>query len=120
MAFLNPQDPGLGTQLGQSNPGVTTTVQASVGQASDIEIKIETVMIVNNNDSPAMCEIYHDDSGTTFDNTTRIFRSSVPGDSTVQIDNFNAYVSSSISNIAVNTAIIDDVTFTFYGTTKDI
>jgi len=118
MALLNLSDPGLGNQLAQANPGVMASVQV-YSPVANIEAKVETIMITNNSVTPAVCQVFNDDDGSVFNNTTRIFKGTVPANGTVSVDSL-FYLGNSAANLAVQTSVITDVTFTVYGTEKGI
>lgn len=110
-----------GSQLVQSRPSGTTAT--SVYTAS-LATEISLIVVCNTTASNSDFSLYHDDDGSTFDQTSALFYAvPVAGNTTVTIssDSIGAGLQVAASGqIAVQTSVANALTFTIYGTTEDI
>jgi hypothetical protein len=100
-------------QLGQSTPAITTA--ASLYTPGDgVETIVKTVVVANVTTSVAAFSIFHDDDGTTYDDTTALFKAiPIPGQHTDLIE-VELSIGSS-GNLAVKTDTTAALTFSLYG-----
>ena len=100
-------------QLGQSRPSGTTAV--SIYSPTSGTWICKSIIVCNSSSSLARYSIYHDEDGTTYDETTALFFSvEIHANTTVMIDIFMAGSDPS-GNVAVQTDTADALTFTMYG-----
>lgn len=101
-------------QLAQNRPSGTTAVSIYTPPASTKTI-ITTVMICNTTALPAAYSLYHDDDGTTYNESTALaFTVTLAANSWVAVE-VRICSNSATANIAVQTSIANALTFTFYG-----
>lgn len=101
-------------QLGQLRPANTTAASIYSAPASTTT-SIQTIRIANVTASTANYSIFHDNSGTTYDESTALaFVIPIPGRSATQVDIFAA-TNNATGNFAVQTDTADAITFTVYG-----
>jgi hypothetical protein len=109
------------SQLAQSRPSVTT---AQGILAPSIPTEVTLITVCNTTGTAAAFSIYHDDDGTTYDDSTALYRAvSVAANTTVRIEFQHAGGGISLSdtgNLAVRTDTASALTFTVYGITTDI
>jgi hypothetical protein len=98
--------------LAQSRPSGTSAVSA---YSPSYETVIRSIVVCNQGGTTPSFSIYLDDDGTTYDETTALFWS-VPlaANETVIID-AGWDMTNSAGNLAVQTSIANDVTFTIFG-----
>ena len=102
------------TQLGQSRPSGTTAASIYSPAASTQTI-VSHVIIANTSGAAATFRLFHDDDGTTYDETTALaWDVAIAADETVTFDTAIAMADSS-GNLAVRTDTADALTFTAYG-----
>lgn len=104
-----------GAQLAQTSPSVTSAVTL---YAPPIGTEVTRIQCVNYSGSPVDVEVYHDDDGTTFDNTTIIEKFSAPANQTTELLYRNAGQGVSVMKggaIGVKAGTADSVNFTAYG-----
>jgi hypothetical protein len=102
----------LTRQLAQSRPGTTGATSA---YSPSYETTVTSVVVCNQGGTTPSFSIYLDDDGTTYDETTALFWS-VPmtTNETVIID-CEWHMTNTAGNLAVQTSIANDVTFTVFG-----
>lgn len=101
-------------QLGQSRPS-STTAASVYSPASGVVTQIKTITICNTSGAAAAYSLFHDDNGTTYDETTALYWNiSLDADQTETID-VNLAMSDSSGNLAVKTSVSNALTFTVYG-----
>ena len=110
-----------GSQLAQSRPSGTSAV--SVFTAT-IATEITRIVISNTTGSAANASLFHDDDGSTFDQTTALmYAVSIPANSTTMIESGGAgsgfHVKPS-GQIGVQTGTGSALTFTLYGITEQV
>jgi len=110
-----------GSQLAQSRPSGTTAT--SIFTAS-IVTEISLIVVCNTTASSADFSIYHDDDGSTADQTTALFYAvPVAGNTTVTIssDSIGAGLQmAATAQLSVQTSVANALTFTVYGVTEEI
>ena len=100
-------------QLGQTRPSVTTA--ASAYSPSSVETTMKTVCVCNTSAGTAKFSIYHDDDGTTYDETTALFfQADIAAKTTMWLEVFIA-MDDDNGNVAVQTDTANALTFTLYG-----
>lgn len=101
-------------QLGQTRPANTTAVSI-YSPASNIDSLVKSIVICNTSGAAAVARIFHDDNGTTFDETTALaWDLDIPIDGVVVLELFVA-MADDTGNLAVRTSVNDALTFTVYG-----
>lgn len=106
--------------LEQVRPSTTGTTQIT-GPAALKRWIIKNVVVCNvSGGGTPKFSIYHDPSGTaTFDESTALyFSSEIDRDTTVTAESL--LVVTDGEDVAVQTNVADDVTFTFYGAEEDV
>jgi len=104
-------------QLGQLRPA-NTTAASIYSPTSGITGIISSICIVNTGSSAALARVFHDNDGTTYDETTALLWEEriLPGRAFYRDCHWPANNSS--GNFAVRTDKANDLTFTFYGSEK--
>ncbi len=101
-------------QLNQLRPANTTAASlysTSVG----VNAVVKSLIICNTSGSAAKARVFHDDDGTTYDETTALaWDINVPADTTVSLELFIA-MEDDDGNLAVRTNAANALTFTAYG-----
>ena len=101
-------------QLGQLRPA-NTTAASLYSPASATQSMIKSIVVCNTTSSAVKYRIFHDDDGTTYDQTTALFYDiSLPANSSDVIE-LNILMDDSAGNIAVRTDTNNAITFTCYG-----
>ena len=101
-------------QLGQLRPSTTSAVSI-LSPATSSNTVVDIVIICNTSGLPATASIFHDDDGTTYDESTALaWNIEVPADTVISIE---LYIGMTIhfSNLAVRTSVGNALTFTAYG-----
>ncbi len=108
-----------GSQLGQLRPG-DTTAAAVYSPAASTEAQITAIHIANTSATPARFRLFHDDDGTTYDETTALYWDVlVPvGDAISIFFDRGFFMNDSTGNLAVRTDIASALTFTVSGLEK--
>jgi len=103
----------LSRQLAQSRP--SDTAAASIYTPGDgVQAVVKTIIICNQSAGAAAFDIFHDDDGTTFDETTQLYDAETLTASTTRVLSDELYVDSS-GNIGVRSDTTSAITFTLYG-----
>ena len=101
-------------QLAQLRPANTTAASLYQTPAST-ETLIKTIFVCNTSTAPAKCRIFHDDNGSTYDETTALFWDvEILQNQTLELD-VNIMADDSTGNLAVRTDTASALTFTAYG-----
>lgn len=101
-------------QLGQLRPA-NTTAASLYSPAASTETIIKSIVIANTTAGAALYRVFHDDDGTTYDETTALFWDvSLAADTSIVLE-FNLMMDDSTGNLAVRTDTNDALTFTAYG-----
>ena len=101
-------------QLGQLRPANTTAASLYSPPANTRAVRLSLV-VCNTSSSVAKFRVFHDDDGTTYDESTALFFDAPidPGQ-TLESDGFKA-ANNSAGNFAVRTDTANALTFTLYG-----
>lgn len=101
-------------QLGQLRPS-STTAQSLYSPAASTTWVGKSLAICNTSGSVAKARVFHDENGTTYDESTAlIWDVELEADETVFIDSLLCG-SDSAGNVGVRTDTANALTFTFYG-----
>lgn len=106
------------SQIVQTAPAGTVAVTA---YTATVRTTVPFIAIRNVTGSPVVAEIYHDDDGTTFDDTTTIWRKEVAANSFewVTAPSERSVISvAKDGSIGIRTATGSALTFTMYGETQ--
>ena len=100
-------------QLGQLRPANTTA--ASLFSPTSGEVLVKSVIVANTSGAAATFRLFHDDNGTTYDETTALaWDVNIPADSVATVE-LNIMMDDASGNLAVRTNTNDALTFTCYG-----
>lgn len=101
-------------QLGQLRPADTNA--ASVYAPADgVQAKVAQIIICNTTGGAAAYRIFHDDDGSTYDQTTALFYDVSLAANTSEVLDMEIEMTASGGNLAVRTDTNDALTFTVYG-----
>jgi len=103
-----------GQQLGQSRPANTTAVSI-YSPDGDEAAKIFEIIVCNTTTSDATYRIFHDEDGTTYNQTTALFYDVNLTANSTDILELNAWMNDSTGNLAVRTGTNSAITFTVNG-----
>lgn len=107
-------------QLGQSRPSNTTAVSLYSPDAYK-EVQLLSLYVANVSGASAKFRVFHDEDGTTYDQTTALFYDiAVQADTTIEIAFDEVYMRNSSGNLAVRTDTGDAFNFTLYGRIEDV
>ncbi len=107
-------------QLGQLRPA-NTTAASLYSPGIDIITRIYVIIVCNVTGSPVDYRIFHDEDGTTYDQTSALhYDIALPANTTDVVtfgqgDNGGIWMNNSSGNIAVRTATSSSLNFTCYG-----
>lgn len=108
-------------QVAQIRPSGTTAVSAFTAL---LRTEITLIAVCNTTGSPANMSIFHDDDGSTFDQTTALhYAQAVAANTTTYIkpESIGAGLSmNKDGQIGVQTSVSNALTFTIYGVTEVI
>lgn len=107
----------LHRQLGQLSPANTTAVSI-YSPASHYITHVNSLRIVNITAGAVVASVFHDDNGTTYNDTTIIWHGSIAADTTVEVFSDIEGLSmdgATSGNLAVKTETNSAFTFTLYG-----
>jgi len=100
-------------QLAQARPANTSNTQVYSPPASTTGVVV-FMTIANTTASPALARVFHDDDGTTYDESTAlIWDLSIAANTTVYEKVY--WPVDSAGNLAVRTSVASALTFTFGG-----
>ncbi len=100
-------------QLAQSRPS-STAIVSIYSPGDGIEATVKRVVVCNTSAGAAAASFYHDDDGTTYDESTQLYKNRTITASTTWVFATLWHVDSS-GNIAVKTDVNSALTFTLYG-----
>lgn len=101
------------SQLAQSRPADTNPVSVLTG----VTCLLANVFIANTSGSEATFRIFHDNDGTTYDETTAImYDITIRAGNSVSIP-FPVMMNNLSGNLAIRSSVGNALTFTFYGLT---
>lgn len=102
-------------QMGQVRPpGAATPVSLYSPGASETGVIVQ-IMICNNSGASASYSLYHDDDGTTYDETTQIANEIVLAANDFVIISCKIMANDATGNIACESSVANALTFTAYG-----
>lgn len=102
-------------QLGQKRPANTTAVSI-YSPRTEVVAEITSFIVTNNTGTAAKFRIFHDDNGTTYDqSTTLFFDETIPANQSRELIANSWWMRDSTGNIAVRTDTNSAITFTIYG-----
>ena len=111
----------LGTQLAQGQPGVTTAV--AIFQAS-VTTEVSLIHVVNSSDASANFSLFHDDDGSTFNETTTLYwEHAIAANTTFRIaaPSVGAGIMMAAGGtLGVTSSVVGALTISIYGTTARI
>lgn len=112
-------DPPESLELGQLRPANTSNASL-YSPGANTRTRVRIIMIVNTSTTSAKFRLFHDDDGTTYNQTTAIFYDAIvtPG-ATVEWTPEKLDMMNSSGNIAVRTDTANAFTFTLYGEEQD-
>lgn len=106
-----------GSQLAQARPSNTS---AGVAYTAPLDLRVEVtrVVICNTTGSPVAASLFHDDDGTSFDQSTALlFAKPVPANDAIELS-FDLGAGLFLSQgaaLGVRSATASALTFSFYG-----
>ncbi len=101
-------------QLGQLRPA-NTTAASLYSPASSTTTIAYSLIVCNTSGASAKYRIFHDDNGTTYDQTTALFYDIALAADTTDVIEIKISANDSTGNIAVRTDTNSALTFTLYG-----
>lgn len=104
----------LGTQLAQSRPSNTNAVSAYSPATNEVT-HITEIAVCNTTAISATFRIFHDEDGTTYNESTALFYDVSIGANTTVIIETNWWMRDSDGNLAVRTGTSNALTFTISG-----
>lgn len=108
-----------GAQLAQVRPGTTAAATAFTAL---MRTEVKKIVVCNTSGGNADYSIFHDDDGTTFNQTTALFYTKTLATKSTDVINAEDFASGvSIATggaIGVQSSVADALTFTLYGATQ--
>ena len=105
----------IGRQLAQSRLS-DTTATSLYSPADGVKTQITEILVSNNTAGAIACRIFHDEDGTTYDQSTALYYDeSIAANKTLRLDDLNWWMSNSSGNLAGRSATGNALTFTVYG-----
>lgn len=102
-------------QLAQARPANTTAVSALAMPDGNSYVEIDTIIVCNTTSSDATFRLFHDDDGTTYDQSTAFaYDANCPANQSVHLEFLNPLIMRG-GNLAVRTSTGNALTFTVYG-----
>jgi len=101
-------------QLGQLRPA-DTNAASLYSPVSNIVTMISSVFISETSGTARTFRIFHDDNGTTFDETTALYFDVAIAANTTTPISLNIFMSDPAGNLAVRSSANSALTFTVYG-----
>ena len=110
----------IGTLLAQTRPANTT---AATAYTASIQTEITRILVANTTVLAATFRLFHDDDGTTYDQTTALYYDESIAANTTKVINMEAqgcglFVAKS-GTIGVRTGTADALTFSLYGRVRE-
>ena len=110
-----------GSQLSQIRPSATTAENA---YTAAIHTEVSRIIICNTTGTPANFSLYHDDDGSTFDESTAIYEEKpVPANDSIEIKSEATGSGLMVSvggQVGIKSGTANALTFSIYGTTANI
>lgn len=108
-------------QIAQVRPANTT---AATAFTATIKTEVTSIIVSNTSGATAKCRIFHDDDGSTYDETTSLYWDvTVNADSTFEISagvDGAGFTIGENGTLGVRTSVASALTFTVYGITQNI
>ena len=105
----------IGRQLAQSRLS-DTTATSLYSPADGMKTQITEVVVSNNTAGAIACRIFHDEDGTTYDQSTALYYDkSIGANDSLRIERANWWMSNSSGNLAGRSATGNALCFTVYG-----
>ena len=107
-----------GKQLAQARPANTNAVSVYAPDTADMATEIRMINIANTTGSAATFRLFHDEDGTTYDETTALFfdKSIAANDSFTETYEEGAiWMRNTAGNLAFRTGTNNALTITVYG-----
>ena len=101
-------------QLGQLTPA-NTTAASLYSPGASTQTLIKSIVVCNTGNTANKYRIFHDDNGTTYDESTALFWDIQLNKESSDILELNIAMNDSTGNLAVRTDSANDLTFTCYG-----
>ena len=103
-------------QLGQLRPA-NTTAASLYSPGADTTTLVTTIIICNSTATAAAARVFHDNDGTTYDQSTALVYDINIAGNTTEVVSLGKYVAmdNSSGNLAVRTDTANALTFTAYG-----
>lgn len=110
-----------GSQLAQARPADTNTATA---YTAVMRTEISRITVTNTTGTAANMSIFHDDDGTTYDQTTALrYAQSVPANTSVDITSPSEGAGITVTvggSVGIQSGTSSALTYTFYGITEAI
>lgn len=106
-------------QLGQSRPA-SATATSIYSPASGINAVLKTLVVCNNTSSSAKYRVYHDDNGTTYDQSTALFYDVTLSPNSTDVIPLSGGMADSNGNFAIESDTTNAITFTLYGSETSV
>ncbi len=104
-----------GKQLGQTRPSDAIAVSI-YSPASHFRTEVRKVIVTNTSSTATTFRIFHDEDGTTYDETTALFwNTPIDAGETVSIEEEFWMLGANGGNVAVRSGSGDSLTFSLYG-----
>ena len=101
-------------QLGQARPADTNTATLYNPGAS-IDAVAHRVVICNTGTTAASARVFHDDNGSTFDETTALAWDILVGTASVATLDLSVALSDDTGKLGIRSSVASALTFTAYG-----
>lgn len=109
------------SQLVQLRPADTN---AATALTATVSIELTKIVICNTSGAAATCRIYHDEDGTTYDETTALlWDRDIPVGTPVILNSTSEEAGFTIGpagSLGIRSSVADALTFTLYGVSQDV
>ena len=103
-----------GKQLGQLRPA-NTTAASLYSPAANVTTEITKIIVTEHTGATPTFRIFHDEDGTTYDETTALVWDSAMSANGNNLYEFGIWMRNSAGNLAVRTSAGSQILFTCYG-----
>lgn len=103
-------------QLGQSRPPTAATPVSLYSPATGVETRVAVLVICNTTGTLAKFRVFHDDNGTTYDQSTALYYDEEVAANTTVRKSPGIDMDDASGNLAVESDTNNALTFTAYGT----
>lgn len=109
-----------GKQLGQTRPAGTSA--ASIySPAPNVHAELLLLVVNENAGATPNFQVFHDEDGTTYDQTTSLFfNNALTANETKLINLSGIWMRNSAGNFAIRTSVALQITFTLYGIEREV